>query len=159
MFRAKPTDNVFMRLLKATGHYIIRSLFLSSVLSLSITVFAEELSKIDSDAIDKTVELLNNPSQRQQVIDNNDGAKKADQMARQLLGDGADLQQVYKAAGEIFRKLANENNGDLNKMLEKMAEGQKNPESFFNSLTPKERAMVQSLGQKANERKQLQASP
>ena len=91
-----PSDNQNMGLIKGFGKYVIRSIFISFVVTLSISVFADEFSQVNSEALDNTVKLLNSPAQRQDVIDKSDEAKRADNMARKLLGKDADVQQLYK---------------------------------------------------------------
>lgn len=141
-----------MRFFKGFFKFVINSLFFSAVFSLSVQVFAEELSKVDSEALQKTVDLMNNRSQRNEMIENNPGAKKADDMTRKLFGDGAELDAAYKAAAQIFRKLAAENNGDIQKMMEQINNGQKNPEAFYKNLGPQERQLIKNLSKGVEDR-------
>ncbi len=107
---------------------------------------------MDSEALQKTVDLMNNRSQRNEMIENNPGAKKADDMTRKLFGDGAELDAAYKAAAQIFRKLAAENNGDIQKMMEQINNGQKNPEAFYKNLGPQERQLIKNLSKGVEDR-------
>lgn len=145
-----------MRFLKGLGQFFVSSLFASSVMTLSITVFAEELSKVDSEAMNKTVEMMKSRSQRQQQIGENKDAEKADEMAKSLLGDGAELDSAYAAAAEIFRKLATDSNGDMGDMMHKLQKAQQDPEGFYKTLSPEHKQMIKGLAEKAKARKQQQ---
>lgn len=131
---------------------MLKSLFISSVFTLSFHVFAEELSKVDSEALDKTMGLLKDKSERQEVIDENPDAKKTDDMVKNLLGEGQEMEQAYAAAAEIFRKMASENKGDVGGMMKQLQDAQKDPESFYNSLNEDQKKMIQNLGKSAERR-------
>lgn len=141
-----------MKFFKGFLKFTINSMFFSAVFSLSIQVFAEELSKVDTEALQKTVELMNDRSQRNEVIKESPDAKKADDMTRKLFGDGAELDAAYKAAAQIFRKLANDNNGDLHQMMDQIKKGQQNPEAFYKNLGPQERELIKNLSKGVEDR-------
>lgn len=143
-----------MDYLKGFLKFMMGSLFASSVLTLSVTVFAEELHKIDAQAMDKTVQFLKSKSEREQYIKDNPDAQKADGAVKQILGDGADTDSAYAAAAAIFRQLATDSNGDFSEMMKKMGEAQSNPEAFYKSLSPEHKAMIKGLAEKAEARKQ-----
>ena len=145
-----------MGIIKKFGNYVVHSLFTWAVCALSFNVLAEELNKVDSEALDKTVQMLNNPVAREGAIkENGDGAKKADKMAKDLMGSDANVQEIYKAAAEIFRKMASDNNGDLDKMMEAMGKAQQDPEGFYKTLSPEQKEMIKNLGDKAAEQQKL----
>ncbi len=141
-----------MKFLKGFCKYILNSLFFSAVLSFSFQVFADELSEVNSKALEKTMELLQNKSQRDQFIEENPQAGRADNNSKQLFGDGAQLEQAYKLASEIFRKLATENNGDVTKMLEQITNGKQNPEQFYKSLDASQKKLILDLSKGVEER-------
>ena len=142
-----------MKFIKGFFTLLLRSFFMSAVFTLSLTVFAEEMSAVDSESMEKTIELLNNRAQRQEKIDSSPDAKKANDMAKKLFGDGADLNQVYKVAGELFRKLATDNNGNSISMMEILSNAQSNPEEFFKNMTPEQQEMIRSLGKKVEDKR------
>ena len=146
-----------MGLLKKLGQWTFQYLFTSAVFALSFNVLAEEaLNKVDSEALENTIKMMQSPQGRQKAINENGSrAKKADQMAQDLMGSDANVQEIYKAAAEIFRKVASDSDGDMEKMMEIMGNAQKNPEDFYNSLTPDHKQMIKSLGEKAKELQQL----
>jgi preprotein translocase subunit SecD len=136
---------------KKLGSYLIKSLFISSVVTLSLHVLAEEMSSADKEALQKTMQLLQNPNERQEVINSSSDANKADQMAKQLVGE-ENLQDVYRLAAQVMRKLAIENKGDSQSMVKEMQQAQKNPEAFYNSLSDGQRKEIMEMRRKIKER-------
>lgn len=152
----KISDTNIMEYLKAFGHYIVHSLFMSAVISLSMTVVAEELHKVDAEALEKTVQLLNSSAQRQEVIENSDQAKRSDDMVRKMMGGNEqNVDETYKVAAEIFRGLAKDNNGNLQDIMQAVGQAQQNPEGFYKTLSPEQQAMIKALGEKAEAQKKL----
>lgn len=145
-----------MKILKFFRNFIFRTLFSLAVCALSLSVFAEELSKVDSDALANTVKMMNSPTERQGVIDNSDGAKKADAMVKSMMGNEEDTQAVYKVAAEIFRSVAQENGGDLQSIIQTIGKAQSNPEEFYRNLSPEQKKMIMDLSKKAEAQKRLQ---
>lgn len=144
-----------MGIFKKIGRYIFHYLFISAVFTLSISVLAEELDAVNTEALNKTIELLNSSSQRQTVTDTSPEAAKADNMAKELMGSPQNVDKLYNAAGEIFRKLAQDNNGEVAKMVEALQNAQGNPEAFYQSMTPEQKEMIRKLGESANQQRQL----
>ena len=126
------------------------------VLSMSFgrSAVSGELSQPDQEAVVKTEELLNSRSKRQEVINDSSKAKSADDMARKLMGDGQELDDLYKAASEIFRNMASQNQGDGDAMSKQLEAAQGDPEAFYNSLTDEQKAMISNLANKVKANKQ-----
>lgn len=135
-----------------------QSILFILVFGLATSVSAEELNKVDAEALEKTVELLNSRSQRQETIDKSADAQKTDEMVKKLVGDGADLDKIYKMSAEIFRDLAHQNKGDSAALIEQMQKAQQNPETFYNSLSPEQKKMIQEMSASI-EKKNPQAQP
>ncbi|MEM7646286.1 MAG: hypothetical protein AAF203_05210 [Pseudomonadota bacterium] len=131
---------------------LFQSLFYSAVMTLSISVLADDLGKMDAKSLEDTISLLKSKSQRQQVIDESPDAAKADAMAKNLLGDGADLEGVYSAAANILRSLAASSKGDASDLMKKVSDAQNNPEAFLKSLSPEQQAMIKKLATQAQGR-------
>ncbi len=147
-----------MGILKSITRYIVHYFFISAVVTLSLSVLAEEMDEVNTEALNKTIELLNSKSQREGVINDSKEAQKADRMAQDLMGNSENMDELYQAAGEIFRKLANDSNGDLQKMMRSLQEAQKNPEQFYNNMTDEQKAMIKNLGEKANDQRKLDSN-
>ncbi len=128
---------------------------MSAVFTLSFSVLAEEMDEVNTESLNKTIQLLNSPNQRKGAIDESKEAQKADRMAQELMGSGENLDELYHTAGEIFRKIANDSNGDLQQMMRTLQEAQKNPEGFYNNLTDDQKSMIKQLSEKANDRRKL----
>ncbi len=138
-----------MAYFKKLANSLIHSLFISAVLSLSFSVLAEELSNVDSQALEKTVQLLQSRSERQKVIDESEDAKKADKMVKDMMGgDQEGVKETYKAAAAIFRSMANAHNGDAEGMVEATSKAQQNPEQFMQNLSPEQKAMIKKLSER-----------
>jgi len=142
-----------MGFIKGFFKLLIHSFFSSAVITLSISAFAGEVSTVDAESIEKTVKLLNSKIQRQGAIDASPDASKANEMAKGLFGDGADLDQVYKAASEIFRKLANDSKGDTPNMMEVLSKAQADPEGFYKNMTPEQQEIIKNLGKTVDARR------
>ena len=107
---------------------------------------AEQMDEHDQEALKKTMELLQNRMQREKVMKDDPEARQADETARQLLGDGADLEKFYKLSAQIFRNVAKENGGNVNEMMKQITKGKKDPHAFLNNMTDEQKAMIKELG-------------
>ncbi len=147
-----------MGLLKSIGGYFFQSLFMSAVFSLSFSVLAEEMDEVNTEALNKTIELLNSPSQREEAANETEESKKADRMVKDLMGNQDNVDSLYHAAGEIFRKIATDSGGDINQMMKTLQEAQTNPEAFYKNLTDEQKSMIKQLGEKANDQRKLNSN-
>lgn len=116
---------------------------------LTTSVFAKDLYKVDPQALEKTAQLLENRTQRDEAISKNKDANKADLMARDLMGDGQNLDQLYKAAAKIFRSLANQTGGDNSAMMQKLSQAQQDPQSFLKNLSPEQQQLIKKLAEQS----------
>lgn len=128
---------------------MIKLLFKFSVMILTTSVFAKDLYKVDPQALEKTAQLLENRTQRDEAISKNKDANKADLMARDLMGDGQNLDQLYKAAAKIFRSLANQTGGDNSAMMQKLSQAQQDPQSFLKNLSPEQQQLIKKLAEQS----------
>ncbi len=144
-----------MGFLKFSKKVVISYLYAPYLLSLPITVFAEGLSTVDSEALQKTIELLNTQEQRDEFIGDNKEAQKTDRMVKDLMGDDQNANQLYQAAAEIFSNLTTLHNGDGNSMLETLQKAQQNPEGSYQNMSVEQKEMVRKLAEIANQKRQL----
>lgn len=147
-----------MGFLKFLKKVVVSYYFAPYLLSIPITVFAEGLDSVNSEALNKTIELLNTEDQRNDFIKKNQEAQKTDGMVKDLMGDEQNTNQLYQAAAEIFRSLATQQNGDSNNMLEILQKAQQNPEGFYQNMTAEQKEMVRKLGEIANQKRQLNSA-
>ena len=145
-----------MGILKKFGQYLMQSLFTWAVMSLSFNVLAEELNEVDSQALANTMKMMQNPIAREGAIkENGKEAKAADKMAKDLMGSDENVEDMYKVAAEIFRTVATENGGDLDKMVDMMRDAQANPQGFYQKLTPEQKEMIKNLGDKVKDQQKI----
>jgi hypothetical protein len=123
---------------------------------LAMTLFAHPTFAADqdpamNDAIADTQRMLQDKSARDAQIKKDPHAQKADQDVSAAVGgskEGSD--KVYQMSAEILPMLSKQANGDPDKMAKLLEEAQKNPEKFYNSLSPELKDKVRDL---ANEKK------
>ncbi len=116
--------------------------------------FANGLSSADQEALDKTVKLLTTQSERNEVIDNNPDAQKADELVNQLSQQGANSEDVYALSANIFKDLLREANGDSAVLQKLLMEAQKNPQALYRKLSPENRNQLQAITQDIEKKKQ-----
>lgn len=135
-----------MDTLKSISKYAVQLALISAMSIYSFSASAEELKKVDAEALDKTVEMLNNRQQREEYANQSEQSKKADKMAKDLFGaQGAD--KAYAAAAEILKTMVQQTNGDPAAMQKMMNDAQKNPEAFMKSLSSEHQNMIRKLAE------------
>ena len=139
----KIVTSIFKTFLKS----VFRSLFLSAVLTLSFSVFAEETTQIDPETLENAVDLLQDPQKRSEALAGNKEAQQNDIMIKQMMKDPAKAQQAYQVAADILRGLANENGGDFKGFLKALSEAKNDPEGLYKKLTPEQREQIQQLSE------------
>lgn len=91
-----------------------------------------ELDSASQDALDKTVQTLKDPVQRQESFGKNANYKQGESAANMLVGgNDAQKQQLYEMAAEVLKNLAQKANGDPVRMQEIVSQAQKNPSQFM----------------------------
>jgi len=98
-----------------------------------ITAYAD----LDADqrhGLKQTKDMLNNPSERQKAIAKDPKAKDMDDKVSALAGTSQNKDEIYGIAAQLMEKIAQETNGDPEKMQLLMLEAQKNPEAFYRSI-------------------------
>ena len=135
-----------MTYIKAFFSWLFQISFSAAVLALSINVFAEELSNVDAKALEQTVQMLNNKSQRQAAVNQNDESKKADAMAKNLFGEKG-VDKAYAAAAEILKTMVKQTNGDSAEMSKMMQEAQANPAEYLKKLSAEHQQMIKKLAE------------
>ncbi len=109
------------------------------------------------EALSKTQNLLRNSKERQGALDTKE-AKSADNVAEiTALGDPAAKDQVYNIAADLMPWLVAQTEGDPKKMMEIIAEAQKNPQAFLQKLPEAERKKIGNLTRHIEAKKQLRS--
>lgn len=119
------------------------------ILGLSVVNSARaENKKMDAasqEALRQTIQLLNSPVQRGEVIGKDPKAKSADDQVQSLMGTPENTAKLYELAGKIMENLATQAEGDPQKMMEILEKAQRDPASFAASFTPEQQKMLQDL--------------
>lgn len=109
---------------------------------------ADDLDSASREALDKTESLMKTPAERQKYIDAHPDAKAADKKIDDLTGDPQTKEMMYKTSGDIFADMVQKTNGDPEKQKAILDEAAKNPEAFYNQLTPEQKDQVRDLATK-----------
>jgi hypothetical protein len=123
----------------------ITHLLLLSVALGSLPIFAnaqDDLSMADADALAKTQALLTNPSARPQ---NSEEDKKISALG----GTPENTEAIYQLSSSIFADLTKDNGGDSTQMLEKLAQAQRDPAAFAQSLSAKNQQTLHDIAAKS----------
>jgi hypothetical protein len=121
---------------------ILAFLFLAS------TAYA--LDPASQEAKDKTSELLRDPKQREQAVKENGKTKAADAQMKHVMGNEQNTQKAYEISADIMDKMVEQTGGDSSKMQEILEQAQKDPEGFYNKLTPEQKKQIEELAGKVS---------
>jgi len=113
---------------------------------------AEEDPEEYLKALEETQAVLTTPQLRTQAATTPE-AKAALDSVSQLTGTPENEQALFNVASQIFGNLTKDAQGDPDKLEKILLEAQKNPESFFNKLTPQQQNEIQGLAKKIPEPK------
>jgi hypothetical protein len=107
---------------------------------------AAELDGPSAEALEKTKELLENPTVREAAIAKDPNAKKADEGVKKLGLSKADEESVYRMGSVIFESMVKETGGNVEALQKKLQEYARNPAAFEKDLTPAQREEIRRLG-------------
>jgi hypothetical protein len=106
-----------------------------------------DLDSASQEALEKTNELLLNPSKRKEAIKDDQNAIKADTYTESIGGE--QKEEIYKLTSKVFEKLIKKYNGDATKIQEILTKAMTNPESFANSeFSPEDLKILRELAHK-----------
>lgn len=111
------------------------------LLPLLILIHVTAYAKLDApqtEALQQTKDLLKDPSARQKAINKDPKAKDADDKVSALAGSSENKEEIYELASQLMEKIAQETNGDPDKMQKLMLEAQTNPQAFYNKYFNKD---------------------
>lgn len=109
------------------------------------TVSLAEEDQSAAMALIMTQGMLTDPSKRAEAISETEGGAAADAQVRQLAGNQANTEEMYKIASDIFASLFDQAKGDPQKMMELMAQAQSNPQAFAAGLTAQQKEAISRL--------------
>ncbi len=99
------------------------------------------------EALRNTLEVLNSPSQRGEIISKDPAAKKADAQAEALVGTGENKDKLYALAGKLMESLSKKAGGDPEKMAKILEEAQRNPAAFAEGFSAEERKLLKEIAE------------
>jgi len=89
------------------------------------------LANPEGEALKKTVDLLQNPKERDAAIKGNSAAEKADAFAKKV--GGQNTEKIYQLSAGLFEKLVQKYGADTDKINEVLKRALKDPSGFANS--------------------------
>ena len=126
-------------------HPVIQFSLIISLLFLAPRSLSENLDASSQEALVKTMQLLQNKSQRDAYIKNNNDAKGAGQQMKNLSTSPEVEQKMYELAAEIMKTMTHKHKGDGTAMMNATTAGKGNPEDFASQFTPKQRQMLKEI--------------
>jgi hypothetical protein len=105
---------------------------------------AEEFENQDA-AIKAIQSMLSEPAARLEEANKTSKGKKAIQDVEKLGLSTEGNEKLYQLAGEVMTNLIKDSKGDLNKLNDLMLKAQDNPEKFFSSWTPEQKAKLRAI--------------
>ena len=122
---------------------------LALLVMLCTSAQADNLTADQQHALQQTQEMLNNPTLRNQAIAGDPKAQAAAAKVTEISkGDPKKEAEMYSIASSIMAGVA-QKGADENQVNNTLSAAAANPEAFFNSLTPEQKARIQALaGQK-----------
>jgi hypothetical protein len=119
------------------------------LISFSFHTLADELDAASSEALNKTKQLMNSPDERQAYIKDHADAQAADKKVNDVTGgDSKTKDQMYNTAGDIYDDMVKKTGGDSIKQKQFLDEANKDPEAFYNGLTPDQQNQIRDLAGK-----------
>lgn len=100
-------------------------------------------AQINSEALNKTQNLLRNPGERQKAMANDPKAQAADSKVKALLGPNTE--KAYEISAQLMERIVAETGGDPVKMQNLMLELQGNPRALEKYLSPAQRDMIRQM--------------
>ena len=113
---------------------------------------------LDSNAqesLQETQKILTNPMLRNKSVQdlNTPASKDALNNAHKLGDATGQTEALFQLSSQVFEQMVKESNGDSAKLEKMMPEAQKNPEKFFNSWSPEQKAKVSEIANKIENKK------
>lgn len=114
---------------------------------------AQALDPSSQDALNKTLQILLDPSARAGELEKNSAGAAVDQQVRALAGSDALTQEFYAVALQILTELVQSTGGDAQKMLQTVERAKTDPAGFAAMLSPATQQRLRDLSVKLSDRK------
>jgi hypothetical protein len=104
-----------------------------------------ELEPSAKEAVQKTQEMLRDPKERNKVIGESERGIQANREVEVLMGSPQNTNDVYNLSAEVFAKLAEEANGDPDRMMQLLTMAKENPSLFAEKWTPDQKQKLKRI--------------
>jgi hypothetical protein len=111
----------------------------------AITTNAGSPDAASTSALADTQTMLQNPAQREKLIDNSQSAQTVDAQVKSLAGNQQNTDEMYKISGQVLEDLVKETGGDPVKMMQIMNQAQTNPDSLMDHLSKESKDSIHSV--------------
>ena len=119
----------------------------------AVPASAQALDAASQAALSATLQLLQDPAQRNAVIGGNPQAAATDQQIQAMLKDPALQQEFYALTAAVFAELVQSSGGDVNRMNQILTAAQADPTSFVAGLSPQTAERLRAFASKISDQK------
>lgn len=114
----------------------------------SSVTWAGESQAENIDPVQKTQEVMTDSKQRQEFLNQNKEAAKADASLRALAGNDQNTELMYQLAAEIFADMEKKSGGNPEQMMQILSEARTNPTAFMKRLSPAQLQRIKNISEK-----------
>lgn len=116
-------------------------------------VAAQSLDAASTEALAAVLRMLQDPVARGGVIAANPDAAAMDRNIQAMTGSPALTQEFYELAAQVFTDLVQGSGGDLSRMRQSLADGQRDPAGFAAFLSPATLQHLRDLSGRVSDRR------
>lgn len=107
------------------------------------------LDPASTEALQKTMNLLQSDAVRQEAITKSPDAQAADAQVKAIGGNQANTEAIYQLSSEVFEQLVQQTGGDPVKMQAIIQQAKDNPKAFYEKyFSAQDKAKLQNLSVK-----------
>jgi hypothetical protein len=131
------------------GLVVVTALALAGIAPLH----AQSLDAASSAALDATLRMLQDPTQRNAAIGRSPEATTTDRQLQSMLSSPELQQEFYALAADIFADLVQTAGGDVSKISQALEAGRTDPAAFIGRLSPQTREKLRAFSAKVGEKR------
>jgi hypothetical protein len=114
---------------------------------------AQALDAASQAALSATLQLLQDPTQRNAAIAGSPQATATDQQIQAMLKNPELQQEFYALTAAVFAELVQSSGGDVNRMTQILTAAQTDPAGFVASLSPQTAERLHAFASKISDQK------
>ncbi len=123
-------------------------------------MLAGSFTRADEDALVQAQKLLQDASQRVEVLQKDTQARAVDRQVDAVVGaDPAKKEKLYQISSQALGDLERQKGGDPEAMAKALEQAQKDPEGFFKTLSPENQAAIRAMARDLEARKKGTEQP